>query len=116
LSKPFVVGDAGALFLPRGADLIAALVPFDRGSLERAIDRFVEQLDDVGAPHFGRRSPARMLLLTMAIAGSALALEVVLRRLQNRCPAVKLQSHGPGARKGLPGFPELPGNWHSRPT
>jgi hypothetical protein len=116
LSKPFVGDDAGALFFPNAADVIAGLVPFDRKSLERAIDRFVEQLDDAAGREVVGRSPARMILFTTLLAAGALALEVACRRTRGRSPAVRLQSRGHGIREVLPGFPELPGSWYSRLT
>lgn len=109
--KPIVGDDAGLSLLPISADVIARIIPFDRAALERAIDRLIDQLDGGGARELLKRGPARIILFSMALAGSALALEVLRRRWS---AAGELRAHCRSAREDLIGFPELPGSWWSR--
>jgi hypothetical protein len=112
----------GELPRPSSADVIAALLPFDRAGIEQAIDRLIDQIDDLGARDVLRRGPARMILFSMALASGALVLEVVRRRWRNVSIAGEPRAgafdpdRDRQSREYLLGFPELPGSWSSRTT
>ncbi len=92
--------------------MIAGMIPFDRAALERAIDRLIDQLDDGTARELLKAGPVRIILFSTALAGSALALEMLERR--RRLSQSKLRAHGREAGEDLVGFPELPESWSSR--
>jgi hypothetical protein len=109
---PFT-NDAAASFFPASADLIAAVVPFDRDAIERAIDRFIDELDGGTTRAAIKRGPTRLILLSMALAGGALALEELRRHWRRECGA-RLSARDRESQNALVAFPELPGSWSSR--
>ena len=65
---------------PRGSDLLTNFLPFDRASLENAIDRFLVEFENLGAELTGR-APATHLVPALAVVTiSALATEVARRK------------------------------------
>jgi hypothetical protein len=107
--KALTCDDAGSLFVPTSADVIARIIPFDRAALERAIDRLIDQLDDGGGRELLNAGPARIILFSTALAGSMLALEVMRQRWQRSGAGGGLQPRSRAGRENLIGFPELPG-------
>jgi hypothetical protein len=111
------VDQATELPPPVAADLIAGVLPFDRSSLLRAIDRFFEEFDTPGTVGLAHRRPQDVVFLSVTLASAATALEVVRRRWRHWTRG------GPNARFREPlargvhlGFPEVPGSWSSRLT
>jgi hypothetical protein len=108
-------GEPEGISRPSGADLIADLLPFDRGSLVRAVDEFLRQLDDLNLGPIGMHGPMPFILLSVTLASTATAMEVV-RRLVQRA-AVGSQTvpvRDPRERADYLAYPELPGSWSER--
>lgn len=101
---------------PASADLFAGMVTFDRAAIERAIDRFLEKFDDRSARQLLRPGPGRIILVSTALAGSALALEAMRRRWRHDSIGGMVRVRSRNRREDLLGFPELPGRWTSRLT
>jgi hypothetical protein len=99
---------------PSRADLIAAGLPLDRAALDRAIDQFFHQLDGLGVGDRAGRRPARIVLISLFVTSSFLALEVVRRRWQRWSAAGLWRVHLEEGGGGLIGFPERPRSWSSR--
>ena len=77
--------EAGAGAAPRPslqyADLLTEFLPFDRATLEHAIDTFLEPLEDLGS-EWASGSPSTSLIPTATlVVTTALAAEVVRRRV-----------------------------------
>ncbi len=115
-SARFLGNEPGAWPRPSSADVIAGAIPFDRATLERAIDRFIEQIDDLGASDLVGRGPARIILLSMALASGVLALDVLRRRWLQSVIGGEWRARDRQERQDRPGFPQLPGSWSSRLT
>jgi hypothetical protein len=121
-SAGFDTDALGELPRPSSADVIAGILPFDRAGLERAIDRLIDQIDDLGGRDVVRRGPARMILFSMALASGALVLEVARRRWRSVAITGELRAgafdpdRDRQSRENLLGFPELPVSWSSRTT
>jgi hypothetical protein len=82
------------------ADLLTEFLPFDRATLENAIDRFLEPLDDLGAGWGSRSLSSPLIPATTLVIATGLAAEVARRRLRG----------GPrAAEEGEEGFAPLPG-------
>jgi hypothetical protein len=99
---------------PGSADLIASVLPFDRATLEKAVDHFFQQLEDLNAKELVRRGPRPVVLLSLAVASTLTALELVRRRWRRRITAGVVRGREPMATGDHVGFPELPGSWSSR--
>jgi hypothetical protein len=99
-------GDPGERPPPRGAGLIANVLPFDRSALDRAVDQFFAHLEDLDV-----RQPATLIRVssTLAVLAAAVALEVARMWYRSRNDA--------SARGNLLtcGFPEWPGSWPVSP-
>jgi hypothetical protein len=72
---------------PRGSDLLTTFLPFDRASLESAVDRFLTEFERLGAELAGGASVPRLVPALAVVTISALALEVVRRRRSGDAPA-----------------------------
>ena len=99
---------------PGSADLIASALPFDRAALDRAIDRFFHQFEDLSAGELVSRSPTQILLYSVALASTFAALEVVRRRWRLTTTGKDIRVRHPLAISDHIGFPELPESWSSR--
>jgi hypothetical protein len=96
----------------RGADLIAEALPFDRISLENALDQFLRRLDALDVGEFATHGPAAITLFTLAWLGSALSVETTRRFLQRRMLIAQGIRQGDPRWREVPiRFPELPGSW-----
>jgi hypothetical protein len=105
LSPDPPVADSREIPAPRGAGLIADVLPVDRAALEEAVNRLLDRFEDLAAPSEGQ---APWLSPTLALGLAAAALEVARRRLRR-----KLGGRNGRLRGGLVllGFFELPGSW-----
>jgi hypothetical protein len=99
-------GDPGEGPPPRGAGLIANVLPFDRPALDRAVDRFFAHLEDLDV-----RQPATLIRVssTLAVLAAAVALEVARRWYRSRDDA---SVQGDLLTCGVP---EWPGPWPVSP-
>jgi hypothetical protein len=64
---------------PRRSDLLTDFLPYDRASLEQAIDRFLARFDDLGAALSRSRGPTDLLTEIMAVAVAFTAAKIGLR-------------------------------------
>jgi hypothetical protein len=100
---------------PRGADLIAQVLPFEFASLERALEQFVRHLDDLDVRTLVTRGPTPLVLFTLTLLGSAAAVELARRSWRRRRSGRwGLRIADPLGRDISLGFPELPGSWTER--
>jgi hypothetical protein len=100
---------------PSGADLIAAVTPFDRLPLSQAIARFFDQLGDLDVTDLVTPRPTNAVLLSLALLSTLTAVEVVRRRMQRRAGGDQwLRVREALGWEGHLGFPELPGSWSER--
>ena len=100
---------------PRGADLIAEALPFDRASLEAALDQFVRQLDELDIRRLTARGPAPIAVFVLTALGSAASMEFARRFWRRRLLIAKGIPVGDPVVREIPlGFPELPGSWSER--
>jgi hypothetical protein len=103
--------------LPEDAGLIAEASPFDRAALERAIDQFVERLDDLGMRGIGQQASPELIPVSLTVIAAAAALHVVRRRLHHRMNERRaVFGLAPVENESLLGFPELPGSLSKRPS
>jgi hypothetical protein len=102
---------------PSRADLkVAAVLPLDRVAIDRALDQFFQQLDDLGTRDRTSRGPARIVLVSLALTSSFMALEAARRRWRRWSAAGDFRIHDQQGGGGLIGFPERPRSWSSRLT
>jgi hypothetical protein len=113
LSVPHGCEEPEELSRPVSADLIASLLPFDRATLENAVDRLFEQLDVLNAQDLARPYP-RPYVISLAVASTLAALELARRYWRRRSIAGVGLPIGRVASANQIGFPELPGSWSSR--
>ena len=110
-------GNQTKLLLPQAAGLIANAVPFDQAALEKAVDQFFDQLENLGMGQLVEQGPTRVIPLSLALLSTVTAVEVARRRLKSRTgerKATERQNlHG---SEELLGFPELPGSWSTNLT
>ncbi len=99
---------------PGSADLIAHALPFDRAALDRAIDQFFHEFDDLRLGQMVGPRPARVVLYGLALASAFAALEVVRRRRRQTNARGNVRIRHPLTMAAPIGFPELPGSWTSR--
>jgi hypothetical protein len=116
LGSPLADGGPGILPNPLSADLIANVLTSDRGALDRAIDQFFKQVDELDGSGAGGQGPARIVFLTAALAGSFAGLDIVRRRWRRGKSGDDFRAHNPAGGGDHIGFPELPGSWSSRLT
>ena len=112
--SPAAVGSLDQSSSPAGVELIAHALSFDRAALDRAIDQFFQQFDDLHSREFVVQGPAFLGLYTFALASTFAGLEVIRRRwgLTKRGKTLRI---GPARDLAGPvGFPQLPGIWSSR--
>ena len=109
-------GSPGQEQLPpsSGADLLARFSPFDRATVERALDQFLDRLDELetGLSHLG--TTANLTSSLLASASAIAVVEVFHRYLRKRrdergLHAVDDEDRDDGVH--FPGLPGLPHPW-----
>jgi hypothetical protein len=90
---------------PRSADLLTDFLPFDRASLEDAIDRFLAPLEDLGVELANWRPSTGLIQAAAFVATATVATEVVRRRLRGG-EAAEEDADGAFAR-----YPDHPWAW-----
>lgn len=97
--------DAGAGFLARAADVLASCAPFDRGSLERAIDEFLSRFGDLDPGLPGSDLVTGLVPGVIALTAGMSAAEAVRRRLRRPwdCEDGRSGDNGGDFFPGLPG-------------
>jgi hypothetical protein len=90
--------------VPQAADLLIHVLPFDRATLERAIDQFLDQFDglDLAVPIAWR--PMSLVSASLAVAVAVLAWDVALRLRRPRSGTLTV---GEAAALPFPDFPDL---------
>jgi hypothetical protein len=91
----------------RGTDVLASASPFERGALERAIDRFLEQLGGSDAAALPGLKPISHLLPAAAVVAAALLAMETVRRYSHTA-GDDANSDDDGDDADHPGFPGLP--------
>jgi hypothetical protein len=92
----------------RGADVLTSCSPYDRGVLERAIDRFLEQLNGSGATTLPGLGPLSKMIPEVVVVAATLAfLDAMRRRSRN----ARDEAGTGDIAEDFPhsGFPGLPG-------
>jgi hypothetical protein len=108
-------GEGTKDLVPQGADLITAALPFDRASLEAALDQFVRQLDELDIRRLVARGQASLVVFVMTALGSAAAMEFARRFWRRRLLVAQgIRVGNPVVREIPLGFPELPGSWSEK--
>jgi hypothetical protein len=98
------VEEGPAPVLPRIADVLPVLPPFELSALERGIQRFLGQLEQFGENLTGRGSATGWYLWVVAGAAAVAACEIGRRQLRQPLEAPALAGLGmAGALPGLPG-------------
>ncbi len=116
-TDPTANGDQEKVPLPQAAGLIADSIPFDRASLEQAVDQFFDRLEDLGVGQLVDQESTHLLPLSLTLLGMAIAVEVARRRLRSTTGQwMPTQRQDPLGSEELLGFPELPGSWSTRVT
>ena len=114
---PQLSGSQTKLLLPQAAGLIANAVPFDQAALAKAVDQFFDQVESLGMGQLAEQGPTRVIPLSLALLGTATAVEVARRRLKSRTGEGKAtERQNPLASEELLGYPELPGSWSTNLT
>jgi hypothetical protein len=114
---PLAGGERAESPLPHAADLIAEVMPFDRASLETAVDQFFDQLEDLGVGQWVETGPIEMLPLSLAVMGTVAAAETIRRRFRSKPAGGRITRRRDSlGSDDLMGFPELPGSWSTRLT
>ena len=114
---PMLSGNQTKLLLPQAAGLIANAVPFDQAALEKAVDQFFEQLENLGMGQLVEHGPTRVIPLSLALLSTVTAVEAARRRLKSRTGERKAtERQNPHGSEELLGFPELPGSWSTNLT
>jgi hypothetical protein len=102
---------------PNGDDLMAVVLPFDRESLERAVDHFFHQLDELEVRDLVGTDLTHIVFLSLGLATSVAALEVARRRLRRWTAGWnRVRVRDTRVMSDDLGFPDLPGSWSSRLT
>jgi hypothetical protein len=92
----------------READVLASCSPFERGGLERAIDRFLEQLSGSDLSVLPGLVPSsNMVPGVVVVVGALLAMETLRRRGRNDRDGAGTDNQAEGVEHS--GFPGLPG-------
>jgi hypothetical protein len=99
---------------PSSADLLVRALPFDRVSLDRAIDQFFQQLEELNAGDLVKPGPARIVLYSLAMASTFAALDSVRKWWRQGGAYQAARVRDSLATTDHIGFPELPGSWSSR--
>jgi hypothetical protein len=114
---PVTSGNQEEIPLPHAAGLVAGVLPFDRASLEQAVDQFFDRLEDLGVGQFVEQAPSRVLPLSLTVIGTVTAVEVARRRFRSKTNGgISTRRQDALSSEELRGFPELPGSWSTRLT
>ena len=114
---PLTNGNQEEIPLPHAAGLVAGVLPFDRASLEQAVDQFFDRLEDLGVGQFVEQAPSRVLPLSLTVIGTVTAVEVARRRFRSKTNGgISTRRQDALSSEELRGFPELPGSWSTRLT
>jgi hypothetical protein len=114
---PLTNGNQEEIPLPHAAGLVAGVLPFDRASLEQAVDQFFDRLEDLGVGQFVEQAPSRVLPLSLTVIGAVTAVEVARRRFRSKTSCgISTRRQDALSSEELRGFPELPGSWSTRLT
>jgi hypothetical protein len=114
-ADPLTNGNLDEIPLPHSAGLIADVLPLDRALLEQAVDQFFDRLEDLGVGQLVEQGPTRVIPLSLALIGTATAMEVARRRLRPKTgEGHTARRQDPLGSEELRGFPELPGSWSTR--
>jgi hypothetical protein len=70
--------------VPRYADLAADFLPFDRAAVSGAIDRFLEEFDNIAAELVQLEPSSTLLTVASAVAVAALTFEAIKRRRRSQ--------------------------------
>jgi hypothetical protein len=99
IDEDSIADEDSSLFF-RGKELLAAFTPFDRASVERAIDHLIEGLSalEVGLPSL--EEATNFVPHALGVAAALVAVEVIRSRR-----AGKEEDGEDGSSPGLPGFP-----------
>jgi hypothetical protein len=94
---------------PQESDLLTQFLPFDRASLELAIDRFLDEFEGLGAELSRLDGSMNLLpgLIAIAVGVSAAGLAVRIRRNADS----ELAASGSAGAIGDEDFPGLPRSW-----
>jgi hypothetical protein len=114
--SPLAVGRPAVMPNPQSADLIANVLPCDRGALDRAIEQFFQQVDELDGSGPRGHGAARIVFLSAALVGSFAGLDIVRRRWRHWKAGDDFRVRDPVGGGDHIGFPELPGAWSSRLT
>jgi hypothetical protein len=101
----------GGLPSPGHADLLTEFLPFDRASVEGAIDQFLDQFEGLGASLPDLQGVVSLVPAFAAVAATALASEVILRRRRRGLGLKGRTEHDP--EEALDRFSRLPNLWNS---
>lgn len=100
---------------PLGADLIVEAFPFSGHTLERSLDAFVRQLEEVDVAGLVARSPAPIFVTSLSVLGTGAAAIVASEMLQRRSRrGRRLRVVDSTGRELALSFPELPRSWSQR--
>jgi hypothetical protein len=94
---------------PRYSDLLVEFLPFDRASLENAIDRFLEGFETLGTELTDLREPASLVPALVGTGLTALAVAATLRQQLARQEAKR--SSADEAEEELARFAGFPNSW-----
>jgi hypothetical protein len=94
---------------PRYSDLLVEFLPFDRSSLENAIDRFLEGFETLGTELSDMSEPAGLVPALVGTALTAVAAGFTLRQLLARHE--DRRSSAEEAEDDLAGFAGFPKSW-----
>jgi hypothetical protein len=112
-----VEAQAGDFPQPLADDLIAVALPFDGAMVQRAIDHFFQEFDELDPRDLVRSDLSGVVYVSLGLATTVAAMEVVRRRLRHRTLGANavLVREARSSGDDL-GFPDLPGSWSSRLT
>jgi hypothetical protein len=99
---------------PSSADLIASVLRLDSAAIEQAIVRYFHRFEDLDAADAVRHGPVRIVLISLALGSTFVALDVVRRRWRRWTEATDIRVRDRLPRGNHIGFPEFPASWTSR--
>jgi hypothetical protein len=94
---------------PQVADLISDFLPFDRATLERAIDQFLGQFESLAAELAHLEASTNLLPVMSAAVMTTMAYEVVI--LQRRVRDERANATTGDKEEGFTALPGLPNSW-----